>query len=454
MLRQLEEYFNNRMKSWFDELLQEESTFKFHFRPVLINQEKRGHFSTSTLLKYIQELNKYYEGNQNKHINLASAIAFVVKKLNDLLAEKDEVPEDHVLRKISHFTEKNGVVSGFFSDKQAIEELIESTKEMIYSDEELSEHVTEDPELLQEESQESDMDDDAEIPSPDGATLGVVESVFREVHGLPTSIGFVPKAIAKIHLNDSKFDSVLEKVGDSRYIWIQHIFHNSWEWQGISLKDELKASSQNSEISLERCSTWSLAQVDKVEGKIIWISGAKILHNTSIFGIESFKTKPFLELLKDVPKIDYFSSNLLEKISLNCSDDLSPEDIVNEEIEKFYPKMKSITYSESVLKELKGIVEQGKLDFYSTTDEAISALNLVLSMEPIWILTQTKILLKNIYAVAFDNLMVIYEKWGECIQVVKLVWSTHFIETGTQHTKEWLDTFSTVLGLERLLTSN
>lgn len=454
MLRQLEEYFNNRMKSWFDELLQEESTFKFHFRPVLINQEKRGHFSTSSLFKYIQEHNKYYEGDLNKHINLPSAIAFVVQNLNDLLTEKDEVSEDHVLHKISHFTEKNGVVSGFFSDKQAIEELVESTKEMIYSDEDLSEHVTEDPELLQEESQESDMDDDAEIESSDSATLGFVESVFREVHGLPTLFGFVPKALAKIHLNDLKFDSVLEKVGETRYIWIQHIFHNNWEWQIISLKDEIKASSQNSERSSERWNTWSLAQVDKVDGKTIWISGAIILHGTPIFAIESFNTKPFQELSKEVPKIDSFSSKLIEKISLNCNDDLSPEDIINEEIEKFYPEMKSITYSDSVLKELKGIVEQGKLDFYYTIDEVISALNFVLSTEPIWIITQTKVLQKNIYAVAFDNLMVIYEKWGECIKVVKLVWSTHFIETGSQHTKEWLDTFSTVLGLERLLTSN
>lgn len=108
-------------------------------------------------------------------------------------------------------------------------------------------------------------------------------------------------------------------------------------------------------------------------------------------------------------------------------------------------------YSEQVLKDLEEIANQGKLDFYSSRDSIIQALNIVLNMNPNCIRTITKTLQREIRAIAYDNLTVIYEKDYASINVFKIIWSTYFIETGSEHTKEWLDSLSNVLNIETIL---
>ena len=103
--------------------------------------------------------------------------------------------------------------------------------------------------------------------------------------------------------------------------------------------------------------------------------------------------------------------------------------------------------------DLSEISNQGKLDFYSSCDDVINAINVILNMNPNCIKTKTKNLNKEIRAVALDNLAIIYEEKEHYINVLKTIWSTYFIETGSEHTKAWLDSLSNALNIDRLMTS-
>ena len=104
-----------------------------------------------------------------------------------------------------------------------------------------------------------------------------------------------------------------------------------------------------------------------------------------------------------------------------------------------------------MVKELDDIMAQNKLDFYFSTEDIVTAINCVLNLNPIQMQTLTKIRKEAISAIAFDNLVVVYQSKEDSINVFKVIWSKHFIETNTQHTKEWLDSISNVLNFEELL---
>lgn len=428
LLNESGECFSAEMQEWIDKLFPDDSKLKFKLITDLSKQPKRGQLSTTTSDSDILEFYQY---------------------ICRILEQKLDV----VLPKTCYFSVTSGVASFYISSKKIVKNLIQNTLKYMNSDEELSKRSVNDFQTSFESTLEDDIDSFTEADFTVSRSVGTVESVFRENHGVPKQNGFVPKAVAKIHLNDLNYEVILESIGESRYVWIQHFFQNSWTWENQNMKDDLKASETSQEELLEPLHYLSLAQVDKIEGKTIWISGAKILHNAIVTDIQTFNSKSVLESSK-ISNIDNFHQKVLEKISTTSEEDFSLEDFVNESIEAFFPNMKAITYTDSVMKELSTIVHQNKLDFYTSTDEVISAINMVLSMDPVCLKTQTKNLLKNISAISLDNLMIIFEQRGNSVLVFKIVWGTHFIETKTQHSKDWLDSVSDVLNLEKLLASN
>lgn len=459
MLSQIEDYFNKLLCSllqdeWMNEnsiehpclqnIMNDKDNFKFNFRPVLFNQDKRGHIYSTSLYNLIQKQNKYYHNKVEKQLEISNAVRYVTDHLNDLLKNSWREGEDYLLNKISHFSENKGVVSWFLSDKLAIQELVENTNEIINSDDEFIDKTTEDQDTLPVDSQESD-DNEADVQMVDQNAIGTIESVFREVNGLPTQMEFVPKAFAKIVLHDTKFESVSEFIGENRYVWLQHKIQNEWIYTQEKDDEEQATEDLENPIIADDELTWTLALVESFNETTIYISGPGIIHDTPIFDIKGLESNQVLNFLKSQASPSSFKLIIAEKLLSKNDLISSPEDIVNEEIEKRLQNMKSIFYTDSVMNDLTTIVEQGKLEFYSSVDEVLSILNLTLSMEPIWLLTQTKSCQKNLSAIAFDNLMVIYEKVGEQINILKLIWNTRYIETGAPHTKQWLDALCSVL---------
>lgn len=199
---------------------------------------------------------------------------------------------------------------------------------------------------------------------------------------------------------------------------------------------------------------WSLAKVEKIESNSILVSGVKILNNTPIFDLQNLESKVVLEQNEFAHSEHSVYKEVLKSVFQESLVENSPSEIVDKVIDKNVPTLKTISYTEAVLQDLTKIVEQGKLDFYHTTEDAVAAINFALSMDPVSINTTTRNLKREISAVALDNLMIIFEKVGEVIKIFKIIWSTHFVETKTEHTKEWLDSLSTILNLEQSLISS
>jgi len=231
-------------------------------------------------------------------------------------------------------------------------------------------------------------------------------------------------------------------------VLIQHIFLKDDEFDFTEINEEMENVGK---ADLSSASSYSFALIEKYSKKQLWISGAKILHNSYIIGI--FPVMNPMKPLEFNQKafMDCFNQKIFERIFNSSINSESPENIIEEEIQNFSSELKSVVYSETVIRDLSEIVEQKKLDFYSSTEEITSAINTILSLNPENIQTKTKYSEKVIHAIAFDNITIIYEELESSVHVFKIMWSTYFIETKSQHSQEWLSSISNALNLEKLL---
>uniref|UniRef100_A0A7S3NDU6 Uncharacterized protein n=1 Tax=Euplotes harpa TaxID=151035 RepID=A0A7S3NDU6_9SPIT len=206
-----------------------------------------------------------------------------------------------------------------------------------------------------------------------------------------------------------------------------------------------------SEFNLDSISKFSLAKVDKIESNTISISGAKIVNNSYIVNLANIESMTENDAQNKILSLDNFHQKILKKIFEADSESKSLENLLSEELATKIANSKSVEYSYSAMKELREIVGQMKLDFYDSIEEVMALINSVLVTKPFCIKTNTKSLQREICAVALDNLTIIYEDQEDCIKVFKIVWSTYFIETGSCHTKDWLDSLSNALNFEKML---
>ena len=291
---------------------------------------------------------------------------------------------------------------------------------------------TVDPELVPEfdENWNFEMESQQEIIDV-GGIIGRVESAFRENNGVPQVEGFIEQFISKIQLIFQSSNNITQNLNESQYIWVEYLTQNKSELNCWNLN----STDDNNEFEDPKCnfetSKRSLAKILKIEDSTIWISGALIMHNSSVVSILPINAIKNL-LIKDI----FFDPVLRKFNKINRAPVSNP---------------KVVKYSEQVLKDFEEIVNQGKLDFYTSCNDIISTLNIILNMNPNWILTKTKTLAREIKAIAYDNLTIIYEDTDSCIEVLKVIWSTYFIETGSEHTKEWLDSLSNALNIEAIL---
>ena len=123
--------------------------------------------------------------------------------------------------------------------------------------------------------------------------------------------------------------------------------------------------------------------------------------------------------------------------------------LLNQPLKSF--KSKVIEYSDSIVGEMKDILEQKKLDAYNNVEELMAGINTALKNPTDKIDTKTPSKGETISAFGMNNLMILYQERESSTFVFKTVWSSYFEETGTKPTKEWLDSLCMVLNLESLL---
>ena len=420
------ECFNSASSQIMKDLFDNIEDFKFTFLPVWMSLEQRGHLFTSSPLNYIITWNKRLLKEGRKPKDIERTITLIKNRMNMYLQEAKLNDWDLITHKISYFTDLYGVIYLYFSDQTITDLLPETFKEDQTWNEEIFclNSIDSELPLKIDENLISEVDSQQEII--DGV-IGKIESVFREINGIPKLDWFSDQFISKIQLNSLSSLKFTHKIVDFQYIWIKYLSQNKRDLNSRNIN-----SSTNEEFSYDFSNAlWTMAKLEKIEGNTIWISGSTILHNSYI---------------TEILPMNHLKSLLLKNASIGP---LNPK---GWSIKTELPTCtKIVRYSEQVLKDLEEIANQGKLDFYSSRDSIIQALNIVLNMNPNCILTITKTLKREIRAIAYDNLTVIYEKDYASINVFKVIWSTYFIETGSEHTKEWLDSLSNVLNIETIL---
>jgi hypothetical protein len=308
---------------------------------------------------------------------MENAIIELLTKLNKLLSDQGTHSKHQFLNKIDRFDQFNGNICCFLNDKETIEELNRRKNSIINSDDELMEQPTRDPELVGSES--SNSEPKAFEDFEEG--IGLAKSAFRELHGVPLKAPFLSKIVVEITLNNSEFN-LEELFGESKFVWIQHRFKNTCDCNTESMDDEQKASDSCSSFNPTLNSRWSLAMVEKTSVNTIWVSGAKILHNSPIFDIQDLESKVVLDYLNEHPESCDVPAKLVQVNSMQDSFKLF-EDMVQDEISNMANSLLEVSYSESVMDDLRKIIEQKKLDFFDNTEDVIAAINQVLSCDPV-----------------------------------------------------------------------
>ena len=126
--------------------------------------------------------------------------------------------------------------------------------------------------------------------------IAYLESCFREKFGTPRQSGFVKNARAKLTLVNEINSSCLEGLQDFGYVWIIFIFH-----VGLNEHNNQKTKIKPPKLDGEKKGVFatrsphrynpiglSIAKLDKVGEKTIWISGIDLIHGTPVIDIKPY----------------------------------------------------------------------------------------------------------------------------------------------------------------------
>jgi tRNA (adenine37-N6)-methyltransferase len=126
--------------------------------------------------------------------------------------------------------------------------------------------------------------------------IGFLESVYREKFGTPRQSGFVKNARARLSLVNEINSSCLEGLEDYGYVWLIFIFHmglndyNNKKSKIAPPKLEGKKKGVFATRSPHRYNPigLSLAKLDKVDDRTIYISGSDLIHGTPVIDIKPY----------------------------------------------------------------------------------------------------------------------------------------------------------------------
>lgn len=205
--------------------------------------------------------------------------------------------------------------------------------------------------------------------------------------------------------------SCLDGLEDYGYIWLVFIFHiglndyNNKKTKIAPPKLEGKKKGVFATRSPHRYNPigLSLAKLDKIEDRTIYISGADLIHGTPVIDI-----KPYHYL-------DSLDNQTLEKTS-----NVYPEWL----LESKERGRLEVKFSDTSIEELKNLIDEKLLDFYDNLDEIKQVISEVFQLNPHSVHTLNKHQ-EGIYAVALDNLHIVYTMNSaktKC-EVVKIMYS-------------------------------
>lgn len=222
----------------------------------------------------------------------------------------------------------------------------------------------------------------------------------------------------------------MDGLEDYGYIWLVFIFH-------IGLSDYNNKKSKIAPPKLEGKKKGvfatrsphrynpiglSLAKLDKIDGRTICISGSDLIHGTPVIDI-----KPYHYL-------DSLDEDILKQSS-------TFPDWLLESKERGRLK---VDYSENSKAELEEIIKQGKLDFYDNFDEISQVIQEVFELNPHSVHTLNKHK-EGIYAVALDNLHIVYTMNQDLIVIVKVLYVNNSEPQEKLRTKEWLEKMNDIM---------
>mgnify|MGYP002633172816 CR=1 FL=1 len=133
--------------------------------------------------------------------------------------------------------------------------------------------------------------------------IGYLESVYREKFGTPRQSGFVKNARARLTLVNEINSSCLDGLEEYGYIWLIFIFHI-----GMSDYNMTKTKIAPPKLEGEKRGVFatrsphrynpiglSLAKLDKIEGRTIYMSGMDLIQGTPIIDIKPYHYTDSLE---------------------------------------------------------------------------------------------------------------------------------------------------------------
>jgi len=194
--------------------------------------------------------------------------------LNEQLKEKDD--ELHL------YTDKFVAVNGFINVHLTEGPMVELVRDVI----------------LKDRRPEKTGEAPAQELSYTFKPIGCLESVFREKFGTPRQSGFVKNARARLTITNEIDSSCLDGLEGFGYIWVVFVFHKDLEGAGYNNK---KSKIAPPKLEGEKMGVFatrsphrfnpiglSIAKVDKVDKRTIYMSGIDLVHGTPIMDIKPY----------------------------------------------------------------------------------------------------------------------------------------------------------------------
>ena len=126
--------------------------------------------------------------------------------------------------------------------------------------------------------------------------IGYLESCFREKFGTPRQSGFVKNARARLTFVNEINSSCLEGLSEYGYIWIIFIFHvglHNYNNRKTKIKPPKLEGVKKGVFATRSPHRYnpiglSIAKLDKVEDRTIYISGIDLIHGTPVIDIKPY----------------------------------------------------------------------------------------------------------------------------------------------------------------------
>ncbi|CDW81477.1 UNKNOWN [Stylonychia lemnae] len=381
------------------------------------NCEKYGNFSTSTIIKLVSKYNKSTISSNNPG-NAEKIAETLAVELNKRLEDESEI-QTVLHQEISKFSSSSGFLNVFLVNQQFMDRvhIMSKKKNVTYKEGIFS------PQNMNEQPLES-----AFVIRP----IGYLESCFREKFGTPRQSGFVKNARARLTLVNEINSSCLEGLNEYGYIWVIFIFHvglhdyNNKKTKIVPPKLEGTKKGVFATRSPHRYNPIGLskAKLDRIEDRTIYLSGIDLIHGTPVLDIKPYH---YLD-------------------SLDQSELQFPEWLV----ESKERGRLQVEFSPESAEELRVLVSSKKLDFYDDYEQVQELISQVFELNPHSLHTLNKHK-EGIYAVALDNMNIIYKMNEEKTQItiIKVIWTDNTQPKEKLRTKEWLLKISEIIDFDQ-----